>query len=644
MAPDPYAHHHEEANRLLAAGEIVKAGQIWQAILKQVPEHAAAQAGLLKVREGLWAQQQAALAQAPPEDAFLSATETPKTSPEGYTLIGASDPTPPGGQPQVSEASPEAVAPAMAEAAAAPDPAPAHPEPEPKPEPEASPTRPSDETRDRLLREGCTLYDMGQLEDALLKWESLLRMDPDNALARGYVEDARKELGLPPLGSGIPAAPASQVEEASGPSQEAIEAAEKLVREGCLLWDMGLSEEATGKWRKALELAPHHHDIRQYLDQAERDLADASATQALVTSSPDLTVPIHTHSGSSPALNETLETKLRQAEHLLGLQRYEEAAFSLQQALRIAPGDPRVLDALRRCSPDATSQIVHAVTPGTVPKPARTPVLVEMDPDAFERTNPGLLSEAVSVPASVTRPAAPVRAGLSFGAPRVLEQLQGLEMLRDPKVWAITAGILLLLIGGGTAIQSWRKDAQLKTDVEEARQAALSQASKAALVPDLVPTHAQVLAEAREALSSDPVRSYLLAQFLLKQNPGNAEAAQLFERAKKGLGSGGVAGASLEEFQKHLAGGNLEAAQKVMDALLRAQPENQDLRTKASRMERALAEDHANQGHFEEARLHLLRARALMPEDSGWNERLRLLEQMKSMSKAQRSGWAGLLG
>ena len=55
--------------------------------------------------------------------------------------------------------------------------------------------------------------------------------------------------------------------------------AEKLLREGCLLWDMGLNDEAKGKWRKALEFAPHRMDIHHFLEDAERE--EVSATQAL---------------------------------------------------------------------------------------------------------------------------------------------------------------------------------------------------------------------------------------------------------------------------------------------------------------------------------------------------------------------------
>jgi hypothetical protein len=47
MTPDPFAPHLRMADDLFAQGDIVKAGQIWQAILKQDPGHGEARAILV---------------------------------------------------------------------------------------------------------------------------------------------------------------------------------------------------------------------------------------------------------------------------------------------------------------------------------------------------------------------------------------------------------------------------------------------------------------------------------------------------------------------------------------------------------------------------------------------------------------------
>ncbi|HJU84462.1 MAG TPA: hypothetical protein VJ600_09645 [Holophagaceae bacterium] len=648
MAPDPYARYLEQADQLFAAGEVVRAGQIWQAILKQVPDHAVARENLMKLRVWLEAQHAAEARPVPapvPSASFAQDAEpTPKEVPvvredtlyEAPPTAPLSEPAPPGLAP-IPAAAPAAALTAVPAA--------------------------SSEDIDRMLREGCTLYDMGQVEDALLKWEALLRLEPTHQLTREYVASARRDLGLPPLGDGAipPPAPAAAAAVAAQPevSQEAIEEAEKLLREGCLLWDMGLNDEAKAKWRKALEFAPHRMDIHHFLEDAERE--EVSATQALHPSQ----MPRTPSDGAVPAAqeyDETVETKLKQAEHLMGLLRFDEAAYTLIQAERLAPHDPRIQEALRRsraheAPPSAASVSATTALPpasGSVRRPGPG-VTVEVDQEAFERTSPGFSAptlvnkepsgpQAVEPPAALTRATAPARTGITLQTPRILDQLQGFDWIKDPKVWVLTGAAGLVLIVGGMVIHSFRKDAQLKADVQAARAQALRQAAAEAQVTNLALSRAEILDEARQALSDDPVRAYLRIQYLLRQNPGDGEAAQLQGKAVAAMSSGGVAGASEAEYQRLLADGNLDAAHKVMDALLRLKPEDATLRTRAARLERALAEDHAAQGHLDDARLDLMRARALQPDDLVWQAKLKLLDQLRSMPKSQRQAWTSLLG
>ena len=48
-ADDPFQAHLLRAASLFEAGDVVQAGQIWQAILKRDPTHQAARAGLYQV-------------------------------------------------------------------------------------------------------------------------------------------------------------------------------------------------------------------------------------------------------------------------------------------------------------------------------------------------------------------------------------------------------------------------------------------------------------------------------------------------------------------------------------------------------------------------------------------------------------------
>ncbi|HEX7554493.1 MAG TPA: hypothetical protein VF378_13145, partial [Geothrix sp.] len=130
---------------------------------------------------------------------------------------------------------------------------------------------------------------------------------------------------------------------------------------------------------------------------------------------------------------------------------------------------------------------------------------------------------------------------------------------------------------------------------------------------------------------------------LVNLNPKDAAGAQLLEKTRAAL-PGGVTGSSLPEFQKHLQNGDLEAAYKVIDALLRAKPSSADLRTRAARLHLALCTAHAAQAKWDEAREDLLRGRALFPGDKTWQIRLKLLEHVKTLPKDQQGLWIALLG
>jgi len=66
---DPYAPYLKQAAELFGQGETLKAGQIWQAILKQQPAHVEAREGLLKVKGILDLQKAAAAPVSPPAPA-----------------------------------------------------------------------------------------------------------------------------------------------------------------------------------------------------------------------------------------------------------------------------------------------------------------------------------------------------------------------------------------------------------------------------------------------------------------------------------------------------------------------------------------------------------------------------------------------
>ncbi|WP_243287493.1 hypothetical protein [Geothrix terrae] len=624
MTPDPYAPYLRQADQLFAQGEIVKAGQIWQAILKQQPAHAEARERLLALRDRLLVQRQeeerAATA------AALPAPPAPPSEPVQPPLPA---PAPPVAVP-VTPLPPPPPSPLPPPPPVAPAPAPPAPLPPVPPPPASAHVEP-----ERLVIEGCTLYDMGQVADALQKWEQALALDPTQSLALGYANGARRELGLPPLQGSAPAAP---IEEKPPQADEDVD---KLLREAVQLYDMGLTEEAISKWEHVLAVEPHREEIRGYLRQARIEVTQAAAQPAPVQPPPPAPIPVPAASPAAASAQvpapeaEALALKLRQAEHLLTLQRPDEAAFTYQQALRLAPGNPEALAGLERCRrprPQAgsSSSGISLDLPDRIAMVEEEPTLIVTDPGRVEP------------PASMTRSAPALREGLSLPA-RLQEASSRLPWLREPKVWAIAGGSALTLALTLYAIHSYRRDQELKEAVKAARQAAIAPVAQQAQSPDLTETPAAILREGESALETDPLRAYFRAQFILAQNPGDAAAAQLLEKAKAAL-PGGAAGASLPEFQKHLQVGDLDAAAKVMDALLRAQPDDAALRAKAARLHLAFCAAHAGQAKWDEAADDLRQGRALFPSDKSWQARLLLLERMKTLPKSQQAAWLPLLG
>lgn len=611
---DPYARYLQQAEELFSGGEIVRAGQIWQAVLKQVPDHGGAREGLLRVKGALDAQASA--------KAAAEAAETHRRATDSSVEI------PVFMEPEPSPA-PEPVEPVAIAQPPVPQPAPPPPS---AAAPAAAPVAMDEDTQDKFLREGCTLYDMGQTEDALRKWNQLLAAVPDHAMALQYAQGARQELGLPLDGSASPSAP----EQIHPVTQEVPiysaneESADKLLREGCLLYDMGLPEEAIGKWDQALKLAPHRSDIQSFLDNAHQELAaERNAPPA----------PAPAARADSPA-----DEKVKQAEHLIGMQRFEEAAFTYQQALDLDPSHQGAKAGLLRCR---AAQGSPAKTVTSSSSTGSGPLRIEMDrPDPEPEAAAPATPMAAQPPAALTKPAPAPRAGLQVKVPENFDVSKLPDWVKDPKLWVGLAAGLALIIGGTVWYKGYAKDSQLQSDVAAAHRAAVAKAARDAEIPSLAESPASILSEGKQALSlNDTVRAYLIAQTLLKRDPSNGAAAQLLEQARTALPTSGLVGATAEEYQKHLHEGDLDQAGKVMDALMRANPDDPGLRSQALRLYLRLAEDHASQSRWSDAQMDLQRCRALDPDNSlTWSGRLVLLAKIPSLPKDDRPTWIALLG
>lgn len=645
---DPYAAYLRKAADLFEAGDIVQAGQIWQAILKKVPGHDEARAGLYKVKlyfdaratqDGLADQARAllpAVAPAPADPALTQllergcalydagrteeaiaaweavlARDSANALAKGYLTaarraLGREEAS--GAHPAVSDARP----------------APAGPSPEP-PAPVPAPAPGPAEAVERLVRDGCTLFDMGQAADALRKWEEALTLDPGHALAQGYAADARRELGLggaePPAAAPpaalLPTAPAAL-------PQDESERCAQLVREGAQLYDMGMAQEAVHKWEQALILRPDHPEAGGYLAMARRD-AERLATAPPPTAPRTSPAPAAPSRAASP-VDETLE----RAERLLQQGRFEASAFLFQQVVDQNPHHFRALQGLHQAQNLKAAQDAHHAAPA--PGLALEPV-----PPASEA--PALPPEPLQAPA--VQP----RKGVEL--PALLRQMvrEIPAPLRRPPVLAGIAGGILILNVGVWLVNRHRREAALEASVASFRVAALETVARSVQIPALEETPEDLRREAAAALEEDPLRAYYRARELARLQPADPGAAELLARAQTALGlPEGAPAVAAADAQRLMEAGELDGAWKVIHTLLRQQPDDPGLKAKLGRLCLVFAEVHAAKERWEEAQDALKMGRALFPGDKAWQARLRFLDHLRAMGPVDRRTWVQALG
>ncbi|MDR3673098.1 MAG: hypothetical protein P4L36_19795 [Holophaga sp.] len=522
MPQDPYQAHLNHATALFEAGDVVQAGQIWQAILKREPGHQAAREGLFRVKQ------------------FLDQKS------------GAWD-------------------------------------------------------NERLLQEGCTLFDMGQLTDALEKWERILVTDPRHKLAIAYANDARREMGLEPLA----AAPSAQDAQAAEPAPPPA-GADQLVREGAQLYEMGMAEEAIAKWRRALEQQPEHQDALDYLKMARREQAQAAAPSP---------------APAPKAAPDPRETQIWHAGQLLRDRRLEEASRAFQQLLDQGSQDPRVI------------QGYHQVrTLLAVQETQRSaPIPIQVDPAPAKAAPP---APPVGPPRALTvRP--PQRDG--FRLPGVLGRARLPRRLHRPRN-LVLAGSLAFLALLGLGIYGMRlREAALREAVAAAKRNALRPVSRMVDIPSLAEPLDSVRSEGEGALAEDPLLAYFRAEEWARRDPDNPAATLLVQKAKDKLTYLPVT-VTVDEYDRALQTGDLEGARRCILALLRHDPDDLDLRGRARKVLLALAPLYAAEDHLGKTKDVLLLGRAMYPQDPAWPARLKLLESIQDLAKADRAPWIQLLG
>ena len=587
VAPDPFTAYLKRAAELFEAGDIVQAGQIWQAILKKRPGHEIARAGLYKVKlyfdaratqEGL-----AGRKPAPPAPGSTSPTgQDPEIAgllEQGCALYDAGRvedalakwiqvlAKEPGNT--LAQGYIQGARRSLAQAA-----------PEPPAAPEPAQAEPVSEVEDgeRLLRDGCTLFDMGQVEEAMRKWERLLAQEPGHPLAWTYLQDARKVLGLPPMeGGGRREAPRPDLAEPpSVPAAESQdELLDRLVREGVQLYDMGMAQEAIQKWRQALEVVPGHEDASGYLAMAQRDLG--------------------------------------------------------AEAARPAP-EPRPREQVAR-------SVSQGPAPVLLPKRVTHVELVSEEPAPVGERVP---ADPVAPPAALTTRSQKAREGLDLT--ELVRKISLPGWMASPAfILGVIAGLVILVFGAFYYLR-YRKDKALGQAVAAFKADAVNPVARSSEIANLQQTPQEIQKEAQSALTDDPLVAYFRAAELVRLNPVDAACGQLLEQAKAGLAKVDPQPASLEDFEWDLHAGNLEAADRSITPLLAQNPQDAFLKGRAGRLYAAMARAYASREMWDQAEARLRRARAILPEDGAWSARILLLGHIQSLPRQDRAMWIQLLG
>ena len=601
-ASNPFESYLKRANHLFDSGDIVQAGQIWQAILKKKPDHEIARAGLYKVK--LYFDARAT------QDGLVSQKPTAETR-EAQTTQGA----------QPNSRDPEIM---------------------------------------RLLEQGCTLYDAGHVEDALTRWLEVLGKEPDNVLAKGYISGARRTLRQPLSEEGAPATvsptsePPASVPISAASSEPAVDC-DRLLRDGCTLFDMGQLEDALKKWEQILAHDPGHSLARAYVQDARKDLGlpplEESAQPVFIPGGPVTMEPTQV----AGAEDERLDSLIRDGVQLYDLGMLQEASQKWQQALVRVPGHKDAEAYLAMAKRDLEVPVVHPIPtppsselsgrdfPGLQPGIPQS-AIAPMAPLELALEEPSVAGESTPVtpPPTLISGAHKLRKGLNL--PELLQGISLPSWMASPAfILGTIAGLVILVIGTFYFLQN-RKDQALNRTVATFKINAVTPVARHSEIASLQQSPEEIQTEAQSALADDPLLAYLRAKEILRLNPGDAASSQVLDRAKALLAKAVAPKATLGDFEKQFQGGDLDTAERTMTTLLSQNPDDRILRERASRLYGAMIQAYASKEQWTEAETRLRRVRAMFPEDQTWSVKLLLLARIQTLPRDERASWIQLLG
>jgi len=562
------AEHLQHASLLFGAGEVVKAGQIWQAILKIHPSSEEARAGLRKVRD------------------VLSNASTDKPKPETPLM-----------------------------------------------EPEAATS--GQGPAELLIKQGRAHYDQGSLHEALEAWEKALEMDHGSNLALSYARGVRKELGLPipeamgaaknPHSNNQPSEPESrsvgeigarpQITKdqgaapngAAGSKRQPEEIASQIEK-GSQLYKMGKIVEAIAAWETALSMDPSSALTKGYLAMAWEDL-DNKRQPSPTGVPPKKREPL---SGSMPP-EYGRQGRASEPKDESAAETYNSGADAQAGGGRSAPDQDNPPE------PDAPTQAKNppgAVSASREVAPAKMPAMI-IETHVQTRQGPAL--------------------------PQHLHRVPLLFRLLTPTAIK-AASLLAFLLVGAAAWALWAKrDAQLKARQTAIVEEAIKMANKSIKGVSLSQSADELKSEAKSAMSSDPLRAYLLVQELISRDPNDTSSAKMLEHAKQSMAAAAKVRAD-GDLNLLLSDGALDDAEILLKSTLMQNHDNMRARENLARVCLMQARHLVANGQWGKARAKLMMGAALFPRDPSWQARIKFLETIHASPKEDHARWAELLG
>lgn len=614
MEKKTLAEHLKQASDLFDSGFVVKAGQIWQAILKRDSSVSEARAGLLKVREAL----------------------------SHRTDLGT-----PAEEQQVARAK------ALTQAESA-------QEVPKKVQTENGPSSVPLDAAGYYLHVGRSLYDSGALTEALATWEKVLTIEPGHSLALSHVRGVRKELGLP-------------VPDNLKPDQ-IVPIADNASADVHLLLPLAKSpSQSSEKTEKSNDA--HNQLDTKVAEATETTLSPSVEAESKdVGHNDDIVAGPNRREQEKQELQTQTELAIEQGSHLYKIGKVEEAIHAWESVIEIDPENILVKGYLTMAQTDMEAMSGDNLRPKSIdshsirssaklvptenwlsrPISQKTPMgqsiqnkavpdkevtqLPIADATAAEPVHNRSRSTNPPLPSVITQRPEVARQGLQIT--KKIKRVPVLSRLFSP----MGLVIFLLLLGLCGLVVFLNKDAILSASQIAIKEEAIKSARQSAKVSDLTLTPEKLKDQAKSAFDNSPLMSYLLIQEVINLDSSDTSVAKLFDQAQQAMQATATAPRTNTDINRLIASGNLEEAETLLEASLRQNPNAIRTRESLARVSLLLAREFAKQGKWESARSRLSMGAALFPKDPTWQARLELLKNLQAIPKEDQSQWLELLG